>query len=113
VSTGYIPNIDTARATAAATKCDLASDIVWRNDLKITFGDIDDVEEAVVVVLAVEILAAPPPRGKVVAAATAVVLTPLPMSGERFIGWKVWHTLVASEEDGSEEKMTRERERMV
>lgn len=88
MSTGYIPKIDTARATAAATKCDLASDIVLRNDLKITSGDID--EEAVVVLVVVEILAAPPPRGKVVAAATAVVLTPLPMmSGERFIGWKV------------------------
>jgi hypothetical protein len=89
VSTGYIPKIDRARATAAATKCDLASDIVLRNDLRITSGDIDDEEEAVVLVV-VEILAAPPPRGKVVAAATAVVLTPLPMmSGERFIGWKV------------------------
>ena len=89
MSTGYIPKIDTARATAAATKCDLASDIVLRNDFRITSGDIDD-EDVVVVVEAVEILAAPPPRGKVVAAATAVVLTPLPMmSGERFIGWKV------------------------
>ena len=89
MSTGYIPKIDTARATAAATKCDLASDIVLRNDLKITSGDIDE-EEDVVLVEAAEILAAPPPRGKVVAAATAVVLTPLPMmSGERFIGWKV------------------------
>lgn len=88
MSTGYIPNIDTARATAAATKCDLASAIVLRNDLRITSGDIDDEEEAVVAVA--EILAAHPPRGKVVAAATAVVLTPLPMmSGERFIGWKV------------------------
>jgi hypothetical protein len=65
----------------------LASAIVWRNDFRITSGDIDD-EEAVVAVA--EILAAPPPRGKVVAAVTAVVLTPLPMmSGERFIGWKV------------------------
>ena len=76
MSTGYIPKIDTARATAAATKCDLASDIVLRNDFRITSGDIDD-EEDVVVVEAAEILAAPPPRGKVVAAAaTAVVLTP-------------------------------------
>lgn len=90
MSTGYIPKIDTARATAAATKCDLASDIVLRNDLKITSGDIDE-EDVVVLVEAAEILAGPPPRGKVVvAAATAVVLTPLPMmSGERFIGWKV------------------------
>ncbi len=88
MSTGYIPKIDTARATAAATKCDLASDIVLRNDLRITSGDIDD-DEAFVVVDAAEILAAPPPRGNVVAAATAVVLTLLPMSGEHFIGWKV------------------------
>lgn len=89
MSTGYIPKIDTARATAAATKCDLASDIVLRNDLRITSGEIEE-DEDVVVVVVVEILAAPPPRGNVVAAATAVVLTPLPMmSGERLIGWKV------------------------
>lgn len=90
MSTGYIPKIDTARATAAATKCDLASDIVLRNDFRITSGDIDEEEDVVALVEAAEILAAPPPRGKVVAAAKAVVLTPLPMmSGERFIGWKV------------------------
>lgn len=90
MSTGYIPKIDTARATAAATKCDLASSIVFRNDLRITCGDIEEEEAVVAVVEAAESLAAPPPRGNVVAAATAVVLTPLLlMSGDRFIGWKV------------------------
>lgn len=68
VSTGYIPKMLTARATAAAAKCDFALIIVCTNDLNISNG-------AALVLLAVveegpvvdSLLAAAPPRGNMAA----------------------------------------------
>ena len=67
VSTGYIPKMLTARATAAAAKCDFALIIVCTNDLNISNG------AALVLLAAVEegvvdsLLAAAPPRGNMTA----------------------------------------------
>lgn len=68
VSTGYIPKMLTARATAAAAKCDFALITVCTNDLNISNG-------AALVLLAVveegpvvdSLLAAAPPRGNMTA----------------------------------------------
>ena len=66
VSTGYIPKMLTARATAAAAKCDFALIIVCTNDLNISNGAalvlLAAVEEGVV-----DSLLAAPPRGNMTA----------------------------------------------
>ena len=70
VSTGYIPKMLTARATAAAAKCDFALIIVCTNDLNISNGAVLVVLGALLVVdegVVDSLLAAAPPRGNMAA----------------------------------------------
>ena len=88
VSTGYMPKMLTARAAAAAARCDFASRTVLMNDLSIVDGVAVVDGDAVV-----ESLAAAPPRGG--NAITAEVATAAVVRDGRFIGWNGEHTLVA------------------
>lgn len=73
--------------------------------MRISAGDIVVGEAAAVDGVVVVILAAPPPRGNV---AADTIVVPM-LSGLRFNGGKVWHTLDA-DDDG---RTRRERHRMV
>ena len=66
VSTGYIPKMLTARATAAAAKCDFALITVCTNDLNIINGAALVLLGALLVVDD-SLLAAAPPRGNMAA----------------------------------------------
>ena len=67
VSTGYIPKILTARATAAAARCDFALIIVCTNDLNISNGALLGLLTVAVEEGVADILLAAPPRGNMAA----------------------------------------------
>ena len=96
MSMGYIPNILTALAAAAAAKCDLALIIVCMNDCtmsaKLLVDDDIATDDAVVVedLVVEESFAAAPPRGNII-----IVEVIVEVVAKRFIGRFGGHIVVA------------------
>lgn len=101
VSTGYIPKMLTARAAAAAAKCDRASTTVWTKDL-----NTDDSCSCIVVVAVPA--PPPPPRGNraVTVAEAMAVLVAREVDADvgRFIGENTAHDIGLAEENWKRKK---------